>query len=78
MNVAPDQTIILGKPLYVLFPYGQLSIALKGEGGKACQDGLGHFFVPCLLGVQGLAMMVWGTFFHICLFDIGGLKLFGH
>ena len=29
-------------------------------------------------GVQRLARMVWGTFFHVCPFDQGGgLKLFG-
>ena len=36
------------------------------------------FFPHVYPGVYGLARMVRGTFFHICLFDIGGLKLFGH
>ena len=37
-------------------------------------------FFPYCLGVKGLAGMVWGTFFHVWLFDRGGeggLKLFG-
>ena len=53
-----------------------MGIARKGGGGgadvKACQDGLEHFFPPCLPGGLRLARMVWSTFFYDCPFDRWG------
>ena len=48
-----------------------MGIACKGGGGKGFPGYFMALFSHVCPGVKGLARMVWGTFFHVCLFDKG-------